>query len=385
VTIEGELTVRLDWDGGRVTGVDVRSTRRFAADRVLAGRTPAAAAAMVPKLFAICGGAQGAAAAAALAAAGAIGVDAGRARDEQCVALEAMQEYFWRLLIDWPQAMGEEPDTAPVALVRRRVAAAVARGADGRDLLADPAGMRALGAGMSRLAAQSIYGMPPARWLELDGMPALESWIAQGATTCAKLLGRMLAQLPALGRTDVRLMPVARSDTLMSVVVPAWDRDPRYARAPTWDGLPAETGALARVRAHPLVAALADSAGHTAAARFVARLVDLALLLGELGGAPCPPGALPWVQAFAVGEAQGVAAVQTARGLLLHRARIAGGRVADYRIVAPTEWNFHPQGALARGLAGMAAENEIALKRQAGLAVHALDPCVACRVEVVHA
>jgi Ni,Fe-hydrogenase I large subunit len=384
VTIEGELTVRLDWDGRRVTGVDVRSSRPFAATRVLAGKTPAAAVAIVPKLFAVCGGAQGAAAASALAAAGATGVEAERTRNEHGVMLEAMQEYFWRLLIDWPQAMGEEAVATPVASVRHRIAA-TARAADGRSTLGDAAAMQALGAMLSRIAAQSIYGMAPADWLDQEGVPALESWIARGATACAKLLDRMIAELPALGRTDVQLMPAPRSDALRSVIVPALDRDPHYARAPTWDGLPAETGALARVRAHPLVAALADSAGHTAATRYLARLVDLALMLGELAGAPRAADALPWVQAFAVGEADGLAAVQTARGLLLHRARIAEGRVADYRIVAPTEWNFHPDGALARGLVGMDAASEIALQRQAMLAVQALDPCVACRVEVVHA
>jgi Ni,Fe-hydrogenase I large subunit len=77
--------------------------------------------------------------------------------------------------------------------------------------------------------------------------------------------------------------------------------------------------------------------------------------------------------------------VQTARGLLLHRVRIADGRVTDYRIVAPTEWNFHPDGALARGLVGATAGSAVALKRQARLAVQALDPCVAFQVEIAHA
>jgi Ni,Fe-hydrogenase I large subunit len=238
---------------------------------------------------------------------------------------------------------------------------------------------------LSRVAAQSIYGMPPAAWLDLAGVPALEAWIARGATSCARLLGRMLAELPTLGRTDVRLMPAPRSDALRSVIVPALDRDPEYARAPTWDGAPVETGALARVRAHPLVAALAETAGHTATTRYVARLVDLALMLDELAGAPRRTDALPWVQAFAVGEADGLAAVQTARGLLIHRVRIAEDRVADYRIVAPTEWNFHPDGALARGLPGTEAENAVALKRLARVAVQALDPCVECRVEIANA
>jgi Ni,Fe-hydrogenase I large subunit len=74
--------------------------------------------------------------------------------------------------------------------------------------------------------------------------------------------------------------------------------------------------------------------------------------------------------------------VQTARGLLLHAARIDGERIADYRIVAPTDWNFHPDGALARGLVGLEADDAGTLARRAGVAVVALDPCVAFRIEV---
>jgi Ni,Fe-hydrogenase I large subunit len=77
--------------------------------------------------------------------------------------------------------------------------------------------------------------------------------------------------------------------------------------------------------------------------------------------------------------------VQTARGLLLHRARIDAGHVSGYEIVAPTEWNFHPAGALAHGLDGMEADDEATLRKHARLVVQGLDPCVACRIEVGHA
>jgi Ni,Fe-hydrogenase I large subunit len=71
--------------------------------------------------------------------------------------------------------------------------------------------------------------------------------------------------------------------------------------------------------------------------------------------------------------------------LLLHRATVTEVHVTGYQIVAPTEWNFHPQGALARGLEGAAATDAMALERDARLVVQALDPCVACRVEVAGA
>ncbi len=51
----------------------------------------------------------------------------------------------------------------------------------------------------------------------------------------------------------------------------------------------------------------------------------------------------------------GIGLAETARGLLLHRVQVERGLVTDYRIVAPTEWNFHPGGPLAQGLNGRSA------------------------------
>jgi Ni,Fe-hydrogenase I large subunit len=384
VPIEGELNVVLRWDGQSVTGVDVRSTRPFAAARILARRTTAAAAATVPMLFSVCGGAQRAAAVSALAAAGAADVDADAVRDSNGVALETIQEHVWRLLIDWPQAMGRAPNATPVAAVRHRIAAA-ARTADGRGTLGDPAAMRNLGAELSGLAAQAIYGMPPAAWVDLATAEALDAWTARAATPCATLLHAMQAEMPALGRSAVRLMPAPTRGALLRVVVPAQDGDPDFERAPTWEGAPVETGALARTARHPIVSALILRNGHAAATRYVARLVDLAWALRGICQGSHDDSERPWVQAFAVGKAEGCAAVQTARGLLVHRVRVESGRVVDYRIVAPTEWNFHPRGALASGLAGLPAGSRRELQTHARIAVQALDPCVPCRLEVADA
>ena len=69
----------------------------------------------------------------------------------------------------------------------------------------------------------------------------------------------------------------------------------------------------------------------------------------------------------------------------MHRARVTQRGVADYAIVAPTEWNFHPEGALAKGLEGLAASDGASLARDANLVVQTLDPCVECTVVVGHA
>ena len=70
-----------------------------------------------------------------------------------------------------------------------------------------------------------------------------------------------------------------------------------------------------------------------------------------------------------------------ARGLLIHWVELAPGaadnaRVNSYRVLAPTEWNFHPRGALADSLRGGRPDAARAL-----LAGAVLDPCVEFVVE----
>jgi len=391
VTIEGDLTVRLSVNGRRVSRVAVRSTRPLAAARALAGRPPADAAAMAPRLFSICAQAQGvAAAAAAEAATDRVPAPPTRAARETTVLLETVQEYLWRILIDWPQAMDQPTLLEPVAAARHLIAPVLARlapAARRTDGGADAAAAASpdLASALADLAGKHVFGGAPEAWLALMDAGAVAAWAERAHTIPARLFGDLLATTPELGRSDIRLMPVPRREALLTCVVPELRREPGFSQAPVWDGMPVETGALARMAAHPFVAAIRAQYGNAVPTRMAARLVELAALLGQLAAGHGDDHAAPSAHAFALDAGEGLAAVQTARGLLLHLICVAGGRVAAYQIVAPTEWNFHPDGALVHGLTGLAADDEPRLVRQARLAVQALDPCVACRVEVVHA
>ncbi len=108
-------------------------------------------------------------------------------------------------------------------------------------------------------------------------------------------------------------------------------------------------------------------------ARVRARLADLALLALEATGRVLPH---PRSAAFPPGPGTGFAVAETARGALFHYARVEQGRIADYRIVAPTEWNFHPRGAFRAGLLGFRATDPETVKHRATRWALALDPCV---------
>jgi hypothetical protein len=379
MSIEGEILVRLRWDGRRVRQVRVQSTRPSLGARIAVGRQATEAAELLPTLFSICAHAQAAAASAALSAAGARLDDVAPREAAGCVPLEAAQDTFWRLLIDTPRALGLEPQTGAVGAARSLVGAAmsVLRTRDGtsRDVLA-----RAAGA-FAELAREHVYGRDPGEWLAHMDAPSFTDWCDSTPTLPARALATLAHRARTLGRSDTPLMPGLYEAGFASSVIPALRDDADFARAPVWGDRPVETGALSRMCEQPLVAALIERDGCSAATRIAARLVELAHLLEELRSAA---DASKWTRAWPLGAGVGLAAVQTARGLLLHHARLDGERVDDYRIVAPTDWNFHPEGALARGLLGTEADDEAALTAAAGLAVLALDPCVGFRVEVTH-
>jgi hypothetical protein len=381
MSLQGELTVRLAWDGRRVVRVEVESTRPLIAGRLVAGRSAADAAAMLPRLYSICGRAQGAAARSALAAAAGAATRETCAAQERAVVLETIQEYLWRISIDWPRAMGRNPEPAAVAAVRQRIGPALQAIGAGGGAAIEPG----LGAALLALADEHVYGEPVEAWLARTDADAFDGWVAAGATLPALLQRELTASAPSLGRSATMLMPQPTAGAIRQALLPSLREDPSFALAPTWDGMTVETGALARVRGEHVVAALAERDGHTVAVRMAARLVELAQLLLRVArpedDAACPPR----VDAFAVADGEGVAVVETARGLLLHRAVLADGRVADYQVVAPTEWNFHPVGPLVQGLEGEEVTDAGLLERNARLAVDALDPCVACSIELAHA
>ena len=354
---EGELTVRLGVGANRIRFVAVASTRVSLPQRMTQDRPAADVVRTMPLLFSICGRAQGAAAAGAIEAAQGHAPDAAALADRRAeVRRETIIELMTRMLIDWPRMLGAEPEVGNIARLRQ----------------ASP--QTALETSRT-IAAERIYGTDPSEWLVAASPDSVENWTTTADTLPAHVLQSLLKESPDLGRSDVAAMPDTASDTICAIL-PSLD-DLAFGRTPDWRGRPVETGALARSAQHPLIAALLARDGNSVPTRYVAQLVDLASWLSV-----DEPERIPSVRQHSDGHGVGYGLAETARGLLLHQAEVSDGRVRRYRIIAPTEWNFHPAGALTRGLVDRSVVNAAAAKRAAGLLVQALDPCVACTIEV---
>jgi len=379
--LEGALTIHVNWDGRRVRGATVASSRPLHAASALVGRSPADAVAMVPLLFAICGRAQ--AVAAALACERASGVETAApvaAARAELVAGETVHEYLWRMLLDWTRATGERGDTALLADLRRRIAAAADASRWALRFAPDagsapPSGWVRARSELLHAVAERVLCIASRDWRDVTGsLDRFNRWIAVQSSPAARLFARLVRDAPAFASRRVALMPQVAPLALATGIAPRLDAVPRFTAEPDWEGSCRETGALARQQAHPLVAALGSTTPSPVLPRTAARLVELGALLG--GGESPRIGAVP----LAANDA--IAWAETARGLLLHRVAVAEGVVARYQIVAPTEWNFHPRGALATELAGMEASDADVLRERVDMLVQSLDPCVAYSVEI---
>lgn len=379
-SLEGIVSVRLETAGGRVRAVSV-AVRRPCAAHALCGRTPEEAMRLVPLLFSLCGTAQSLVAAEALE--GALGLDARTHAAARALLTDAetVTNHAWQTLMEWPARLGEAPQ--PKQLAGLRAAAAAIHPAlypardglrpGGSTLRPDRTGLAAAIESLRDGVERAVFAAPAP-----TGMAELERWADAGATPAARLMRRALAPdmagFGACGVPALEAHPASWFGERLSA-------DAGFSEAPRQDGAPAHTGPLARQSAHPLVTALLAAHGSGLAAHLAARLVELADMvqrmtscIDRLDGA----GPAPHTGTNRHGEGSG--AVETARGRLAHWVRLEDGRIADYRIVAPTEWNFAADGPLTQGLTGVAAGT--ALAERAGLLVAALDPCVASSIAI---
>lgn len=358
MTAEAGLRVRLALCADRIAAVGITGTRNALPERLTRGRSADEVQQIIPCLYSLCTHAQGAAAAAALTAARGLGADdATLARRNALVRHEAVLESITRLLLDWPPLYDEAPEVATVAAVRRLQPA-------GDDM-----------ATLRIIASERIYGCDPERWLADRTLASLDRWCDEDRTLPARLLRRMRDEDASAHCDRLPLLPEVDA-AIAAELAARLGAEPGYALKPDWRGEPTETGALARQVCDPLVAAFVGRHGTGAEARLLARLVELA---GWIDGGR---DSQPPVRQLQLDEVTGIGLVETSRGLLLHRAVVRDGRVCDYRILAPTEWNFHPGGALVRGLRGRIATDAGSARLQAQRLTQSLDPCVALTVEV---
>ncbi|WP_374677203.1 hypothetical protein [Piscinibacter sp.] len=361
--LAGHLTLRL---GGEPA---IACERPMVGQAMMRRLTEGRRAALLPDLigtvFALGAAAQRSTARRAVAAAFDLhDAEPAAASDRLLVALATAREHLQRFALDLPSRV-------PLAAMAQPDAGWL-RDAPLQGLPARPEGqaatlLRSASASLPVWLERRVLGLPAQEWLQ-RWQAAPEAWLDEWSAQRDHPLAAWLRGVRSAARAvtlPCRPLPLlAAGEPGLRALAASLAADPDFAEQPLWQGLAAETGPWTR---HGRSVDASESLSLWQ--RLGARLADLVQL--SLGGSlAC--GALT----LAPGE--GIAWTEMSRGLLVHWVRLEDGpqapdtaRAAAYRVLAPTEWNFHPHGALAEALRSRRLD-----AAQARLAAAALDPCI---------
>ena len=383
------LAGKLSLSPGQARPHNLQSSRRDWAAPLTRGMAADGLAARLASIFSLCGESHRLCAQMAVAAArGTVRGDTAQAA--HTLQRETLQEHVRRIALDWPGQLLAPTDADAQALSQqalsllqqcplfsmRGVSATATKEAEASTPTAPtysaPAPLSELPLLQDWLHT-NLLGMDAATWLarwEQDPAAWLRSWSASTPLCVAQLLQRARPLLDQAGPQSP-LLRVHSSDTGLLMLADDLQRDPGFTRRPLWRGRCAETGSWTRLcQSQP-------ERLNTAWLRLGARLAELVRL--ALPDAPMRCGA-HWLAMGSLPTAprSGLAWIEMARGLLIHQVQLdaSGSTVLSCQVLAPTEWNFHPQGAVAEALESMPAHASDAVIRAIAGLLSAYDPCV---------
>lgn len=375
VDLAGRLRL---WPGAAEGQPALHSSRPDLLPRLAPGRPAAQMPDLLAGVFSLCGHAHRWVAQCALAAAlpagdgGAAGpqgpaAPAALAASRQAHRLATLREQVLRLSHDWSRLLPQVPADAASALAASLAACPVWQPGGPADaaLAAMPAWLQ-----------QHWLGLPLADWLqayEADPAGWPLHWAARTpGSALARLLHGQQVAAQALAAPGPALCLLDQAALTLPLLARQMAR-PGFCAEPHWLGEHPDSGPWCRA-ADPV-----RRQARSAWDRLLARLVEVLRLAAPAGGGWLADGAC------ALGPGEGVAWLEMSRGLLVHRVQLAPpaagaqATVQAWQVLAPTEWNSHPQGPLARALRRLASGDAAGASR---LAV-AFDPCV--RFEIASA
>ncbi len=336
-------------------GATISGARPLLAPRLARGRRAAELPALLGTLFTLCSHAHRSTARRSVAAA--LGENAlSTPAERRTLQAATARDQVLRIAHDWHRLLPGAPAGEPALLLRSC------------PLWRDDFNAAEQLAALPGWLAHRWLAEPLATWLaalEADPSNHVQRWCEQVDTPPARLLRSQRAALQSLATLAQPLRLLDHPLAQLPRVARRMAEEPDFCARPDWNGAAAETGPWTRT-VDPLPLPL-----HNAWMRLTARFVDVLRLASPQGPDWLAEGALP------LGRGEAVAWSEMARGLLVHWVRLEdspqGPRVADCRVLAPTEWNFHPQGVLAQTLARLQGDDAA---EQAARAAVAFDPCV---------
>lgn len=357
----GNLKITLTCDNEKVQQVDIKSTRPLHISRLFIGKSPTQTLKMLPLLFNVCGVAH------SFAAFKAFGIaenSAETAAREMLLNVEIIREHCFWLLIHT-----DKTRLAPFLKQSGEFKKALFASGDAfsfNSVLQVNESKLKLNALIEQLEIDlnALFANQRDTFLTIKNETDLTTWLKNNDSILANLLHDLqVNHYQDLGRCELHLLPNLTDLDLLTNF---------NSQTPTWQNECCETSCLNRQQTQPLIADLLAKYGNGLMTRLASRLVELATMPNVLR-----QNVMEMQTPFNQTQNKtGVAQIQASRGLLIHKVKLKNDVIANYQIVAPTEWNFQNNAVAALSLQSLSARDKTLLHQQAALIINAIDPCV---------
>jgi coenzyme F420-reducing hydrogenase alpha subunit len=384
-SIEGQIIVNL-YPQDQPTSVEIHSTRSLHASKILVGKTPEQVLSIIPLLFNICGIAQSHAAYLAIEQKTDRTKDSERETAREILLFaENAREYLLRLFLDAPrlfQVNSQNTNLSYLAHVTKDFSIALFEKGKAFSLNArlntKLDSVSELIETLENFLEKNVFQSALEEWQNYS-KTNVQQWAGKTDTLAARIVNLLFeTEWGMQGGAGCSVLPELDVRTLFELF--NGDDAERFIARPEWHGQCFETTSLSRQLEHPLIQELSETYSSGLLTRWVARLIELATIPTQMRllSKQLINDNLFVSQA---GNA-GIAQVEAARGRLIHRVDIEQDVISQYQILAPTEWNFHPQGMLSQALENLNIKDTAELEQLAHLMINIYDPCVGYQVRV---
>ncbi len=160
-----------------------------------------------------------------------------------------------------------------------------------------------------------------------------------------------------------------------------------YIQHPSYQDTTYETTPYSRQSEHRLIKQLVNIHGNGVFTRATAQLLEVFELLNKVkhNYTNIKSENISYDVQFPSLETNALVQLEAARGRLIHQLSIKDEKIKSYQILAPTEWNFHPEGVLNHMIKSLNFTDKKDLITKVKLLVNAIDPCVGYSIEVEYA
>lgn len=390
VGIEGEICIDVYPQTGTDTSPDIKisSSRPLHAANILLGKTPEQALDTIPLLFSVCGVAQSRAALSAIQQAQHIPLNKHLelARDIMVLS-ENAKEHLLRIFLDWPSLFEHPNNNNNLPYITKLTqnfktslfSKAQAFTLDSQlnsDILSTEKYIQSL----EHYLEQHVFNVPIKEWLSIDNIEQLNHWAKQQNGTAAYSISKICEQgWAAQGNANCAPLPTLENNSLSERFLAS--NANAFIAQPTWQEQCYETTSLSRYQHHPLIKALNNKFHSGLITRWVARLIELASIPQQMRSH------LELIQKTQPSTkknsaSQGLSQVEAARGRLVHHVAIKNNSIERYQILAPTEWNFHPNGLIQESLRHIKCQSASQWAHVAKLLINTIDPCVGYQLRI---